>query len=271
MKSKFIGLTGSSGVLGKFITKNFKGYKFDCFKGDIKSKSDIKRWLKNKKFEGIFHLAAIVPTLKVKNNLEKAIATNYYGTKILVDEIIKNKNTNWILFTSTSHVYSYCKSKVKETIKTNPLSKYGMTKLKAEKYIISKKNKINFCIVRIFSYSYPGQKKYFFIPSVYSKFKKERLPVFENINHERDFVDIRDITRGIKILFSKKRRGIYNIGSGKKIPLIKIVNYFSKKFKKNFKLNNIVTKTTTQIANNEKLVKLGWRPKYEIFSVLKKF
>ena len=162
MKSKIIGITGSTGVLGKYIIKNLKGYKFDCFKGDIKSKSQVKRWLKNKKFEGILHLAAIVPTLKVSENFKKALDTNFYGTKILVDEVIKNNVTKWILFTSSSHVYNFSQKKIKETFKTKPISKYGITKLKAEKYILKIKNKINICVVRIFSYTYYNQKNFFF-------------------------------------------------------------------------------------------------------------
>ena len=64
MKFKKIGLTGSTGVLGQFIKKNFKVYKFDAFKGDLGSKTQIKKWIKDKKFDGIFHLAAIVQQIK---------------------------------------------------------------------------------------------------------------------------------------------------------------------------------------------------------------
>ena len=43
MKLK-IGITGCSGSLGKFILKK-KGFKFICFKGDIRKKKDIRNWL----------------------------------------------------------------------------------------------------------------------------------------------------------------------------------------------------------------------------------
>ena len=36
-----IGLTGSTGSLGKIILKNNKKINFNCFKGDITNKSDI--------------------------------------------------------------------------------------------------------------------------------------------------------------------------------------------------------------------------------------
>ena len=270
MKIKKIGLTGSTGVLGQFIKKNFKGYKFDAFKGDLGSKTQIKKWIKDKKFDGIFHLAAIVPTNKVSKNIKRALKVNYEGTKILVDEIIKQKTTNWIMFTSTSHVYNFNKKKIKETSKTRPISKYGDTKLKAEKYILKKKNKIKICIVRIFSYTHYNQKNFFIIPSIYEKFKRKKSVKFENVNHIRDFIDIRDIFSAFKILFLKKKEGIYNLGSGKKTPLLKIINYFSKKFKKRYtiKKNN---KMTILVSDNTKLTKIGWKPKFGLLSTLKKF
>ena len=45
--------------------------------------------------------------------------------------------------------------KINEKKKTNPISKYGLTKLKAENYIIKKlSNRIPFCIGRIFSFTH---------------------------------------------------------------------------------------------------------------------
>ena len=67
MNSKTIGITGHSGCLGKELIKKFTyDVTIDKFLGDITKKKDIQFWLKNKKFDAIFHLAAIVPTLKVE-------------------------------------------------------------------------------------------------------------------------------------------------------------------------------------------------------------
>ena len=61
-----IGITGYSGSLGKTLIKINKSNKIYRFKGDIRKKSDIKNWFKNKKIDAIFHLAAIVPIKIVK-------------------------------------------------------------------------------------------------------------------------------------------------------------------------------------------------------------
>ena len=111
MNFKTIGITGSTGVLGSHIKKSFKNIKFDCFSGDITNKKDIKKWLMGKKFEALFHLAAVVPTIKVSNNYIESKKINYLGTKLLIDEVQKNQSTKWFLFTSTSHVYKFSKKK----------------------------------------------------------------------------------------------------------------------------------------------------------------
>ena len=234
MNFKSIGITGSTGVLGTQIRKSFKNAKFDCFSGNITNKKDITKWLKGKKFEAIFHFAAIVPTKKVLSNYDKSKKINYIGTKLLIDEVQKNKTTKWFLFTSTSHIYKFSKKKITENSKPKPISKYGLTKLMAEKYLLKKKEKINICIIRIFSYTNFNQNISFFIPSIYKKFLINESINIDNINHVRDFINISDIYSAIKLLYLKKSKGIYNLGSGKPTHLIKIVKYLSNLFNRKY-------------------------------------
>ena len=270
MNFKSIGITGSTGVLGTQIRKSFKDTKFDCFSGNITNKKDITKWLKGKKFEAIFHFAAIVPTKKVLSNYDKSKKINYIGTKLLIDEVQKNKTTKWFLFTSTSHIYKFSKKKIIENSKPKPISKYGLTKLMAEKYLLKKKEKINICIIRIFSYTNFNQNISFFIPSIYRKFKINNFVNLDNINHVRDFIDIGDICSAIKLLYDKKSKGIYNLGSGKPIPLIQIIKYLANIFNKKFLINK-PNKQTILVANVKKLLQLGWKPKKNINKILRSY
>tara|TARA_B100000795_G_scaffold44187_1_gene28992 strand:- start:231 stop:1061 length:831 start_codon:yes stop_codon:yes gene_type:complete len=267
MSFKSIGITGSTGVLGSYIKKKIKNRKFDCFNGDITNKKEIQKWLKGKKFEALFHFAAVVPTKKVLDNYDRSKKVNYLGTKLLIDEVEKNQTTKWFLFTSTSHVYKFSNKKITEESALNPISKYGLTKLMAEKYLLKKK-KINICIVRIFSYTNSNQDISFFIPSIYKKFLTNDLINLDNMNHIRDFIDIRDIYSAIKLLYKKKSKGIYNLGSGKAVPLIKIVKYLSQLFNKKYIINR-PNKQTVLVANIKKMVKLGWQPKKTLEKILK--
>ena len=268
MSFKPIGITGSTGVLGNYIKKKFKNKKFDCFSGDITNKKEIKKWLKGKKFEALFHFAAVVPTKKVLDNYDSSKKINYFGTKILIDEVEKNQTTKWFLFTSTSHVYKFSKKKITEKSALKPISKYGLTKLMAERYLLKKKKKINICIIRIFSYTNFNQDISFFIPSIYNKFLTNDFVKLENIDHVRDFIDIRDIYSAIKLLYKKKSNGIYNLGSGKSILLIKIVKYFSKLFNKKYIVSG-PNKQTMLVADTTKIMKLGWKPKKTLEEMLR--
>lgn len=259
MKSKLIGLTGSTGVLGKEVLKSFRNFNIIKYNEDIRNQKKLYNWLSRNKFDGIIHLAALVATSDVLKNKKNAKDINYYSTKNLVDSIIKlKKRDTWIFFASTSHVYGFSKNKIRENTKCSPQSYYGYTKYLAEKYLLKKK--LNVCIGRIFSYSSKKQKKSFFIPSIIEKlkFSKNNIIRFKNINHYRDFLTTEEIVDAIKILYKTKSKGIYNICSSRKVKLVDIIIEINKLYKKNIKITkgNI---QTTLIGNNNKIKKIGWK------------
>ena len=86
-----IGLTGSTGSLGKIILKNNKKISFHCFKGDVTDRKAVFDWIKKNNFKIVFLLAAIVPIKEVNRNTSKANQVNFYGTKNVVDACVKKK------------------------------------------------------------------------------------------------------------------------------------------------------------------------------------
>ena len=277
MKSKLLpkcGITGYSGVLGSEIIKNIN-FRFIKYKHDILNKKKLDKWMKKNKFDLFLHLAAVVPTKKVEKNYLSSKNVNLNGTKNIVDNLNKyHKNLGWFFFSSTSHVYSNSKYKIVETKKINNcFSKYGKTKYHAEKYINKKLNKkINCCIGRIFSYSHPNQNASFFIPSILRKIRKpnKKIVIFKNVNHERDFISTKDISKIINLLYQKKRRGIYNIGTGKCTNLIDIIRILCKRYDRNYKILNIRNRTKL-VADISKLKKEGIKINSNIRSILQLF
>ena len=83
-----IGLTGSTGSLGKIILKNNKKINFKCFKGDITNRSHVFDWIRKNNINVVLHLAAIVPIKEVNRNKAKAKKVNLDGTKNVVDAFI---------------------------------------------------------------------------------------------------------------------------------------------------------------------------------------
>ena len=252
-----IGLTGSTGSLGRIILKNNKNIKFKCFKGDIRDRSAVFSWIKNNNLTIIFHLAAIVPIKEVNRNILKANKVNFYGTKNIVDACIK-KRIRWFFFSSTSHVYKSTQKKISENDLKKPISYYGLTKLRAENYIIKKfkATKINYCIGRIFSTTNKNQKKNYLVPDLKFKIKRSKKKlILKNLNHYRDFISMEDISKIMFVLLKRNFNGILNLGSGKGIFLKDIAKAIANKYKKKIDfLDN--KKTTYLVAKVNKLLKI---------------
>jgi nucleoside-diphosphate-sugar epimerase len=264
------GITGYKGVLGSEFIKSAP-FKFIKFKGDITNKGLVDKWIKSNKFDLIIHFAAIVPTNKVNNNYKKALDVNFNGTKNLIDSIVKNKiKLNWFFFSSSSHVYSFSNKPISEKILPKPSSRYGYTKLKAENYIkkVLDQNDINYCIGRIFSFTHNKQSLEFLVPSIKNKISKiSKIIELKNLNHYRDFLSVKDISKAIYFLWNKKFHGIINIGSGKKVYLKNIAKLLNIKNKKLIFIDN--NKKTNLIANISKIKRIGWKPYDTISRILR--
>ena len=251
-----IGLTGSTGILGSLLKKKLNIKKNNQFFGKIENLNHVNKWIKDNNFDYIIHLAAIVPTNIVNKNKIKALAINYVGVKNLINAINSHSQKKiWFFFSSTSHVYDFKKTAILETDKTKPITFYGQTKLKGENYILNNQKMYDACIGRIFSFTSKKQNNNFIIPSILSKLKKNsKKIIFENLNHERDFLRLEDIVLYISCLLTNKSKGIFNICSGVKINLIDIVHKLNKKYKKNIIIKKN-SKKTILIGSNKKLIK----------------
>ena len=252
-----IGLTGSTGSLGKIILKNNRNIKFKCFKEDIRNRSAVFNWVRKNKIDVVFHLAAIVPIKEVNKNMLKAQKVNFSGTKNIVDACLEKK-IKWFFFSSTSHVYSSSHKKISEKNQKKPISYYGLTKLKAENYIIKrfKNTKIKYCIGRIFSKTNKNQKKNYLVPDLKYKIRNSKKKItLKNLNHYRDFISMEDISKIIFVLMNKKFNGVLNLGSGKGIFLKDIAKTIAKKYNKEVIFSDN-KKTTYLVANVERLLKI---------------
>jgi len=252
-----IGITGSTGSLGRVFLKKFRKFKIKKFQGDIRNRQEVFNWVSKNKIRIIIHLAAVVPIKIVNQNKKKAKEVNLMGTKNIVDASIKN-NISWFFFSSTSHVYGSSNKPISEKCFKKPISFYGQTKLIAEKYIIQnfKKEQIPFCIGRIFSTTNKNQKKNYLVPDLKKKIKlSKKKIILKNLNHYRDFISMEDISQIIFLLLKKKYQGTINLGSGKPTFLKDIALKISQKFKKevHFKDNK---NTTHLVANNMILKKI---------------
>lgn len=220
-----LGITGGSGVIGQILCKKLeeKNISYSIFKGDIRDKKDIKKWIKNNDWDGIIHLAAIVPTKQVDEKPLEAYAVNTLGTLNLLLELQREwkEENKWFFYASTSHVYESSDKPVAETAKLSPISLYGKTKLMAEEIVRDadkiKNFPINVCIGRIFSFYHKTQKPPFLYPSIIERLQKEDLKkefFVYGADSVRDFLNAEEVVDIIISLAQKQSIGIFNIASG---------------------------------------------------------
>jgi CDP-glucose 4,6-dehydratase len=72
---------------------------------DIRNRKDVNEYFVDKKFEGVFHLAAQPLVLKSYEEPLETFETNVMGTAHLLDSIIKNNSARWVLVITTDKVY----------------------------------------------------------------------------------------------------------------------------------------------------------------------
>jgi len=119
-------------------------------KSDIKNLHKIKRIIKKHNIDTVIHLAAKIYANESFLKKKLYIRNNYLYSKKLYDLCSDMQVTNFI-FSSTAAVYGNRKIKFKENDIRMPINPYGFSKNKFENYMINKKYKINYAIIRFFN------------------------------------------------------------------------------------------------------------------------
>ena len=112
------------------------------YKNDISNIRAMNKIFIKKKFDIVFHFAALINNEESIKFPKRYYVNNYEKAKAFFDCCIKN-NINKFIFSSTAGVYGNRNKKVNENDKLQPMSPYPKSKLKLEKYLIKKK-KIKF-------------------------------------------------------------------------------------------------------------------------------
>lgn len=267
---KIIGITGSTGTLGKSFIKQYKNkFIFKCYKDRIENISEFKKWIiTNKNIDFFLHFAAIstISESKKKNTLN----INTKSTIVILKLINKLRlsNLKYFLFASSSHVYKPSKKKLNENAQRLPVNKYGLSKKKVEDFIFINRKKFYFKIgiCRIFNFYSKNQKKGFFIYDMIEKISNSlKFAKIYKINTERDYIKAKQLSEMIYFLIKKEITQVVNLGSGKKINLINIIKMIKKKHKLKIKLLLEKTRYNGLVADINFLRKLGYKKKIQSF------
>ena len=267
----------------KLINKKAKFYK-----QNILNIRKVRQIILNNKIDSIIHLAGNLIIGEGEKYPRKYYKNNVLGTKHLLNACKRTSVKNFI-FSSTAAIYKEGQYKVSEKSIIKPKSVYGKTKIKAEKLIkiFSKKNKINYGILRYFNIvgSSPSGKiglinrnsdHLFKNFSIELMKKKPKLKIYgtdyktKDGSCIRDFIHVSDIAKIHYLVLEKINKlntsKILNCGYNKGTSVLEVAQEFRRQSTK--KVDIIFTKRRTNdlikiIASNNKLNNfIKWKPKF---------
>ena len=183
-------VTGSTGFFGTWTAKALQG---DIVLAD---RNNFREML-NGRYDYIYHFA---PT-PIEPIIECAAKTHAK-----------------IFYSSSGAVYGGLKTRVSEEHPTNPVTDYGIEKLRNE--LVLKKSGLDYCIGRLFTFCGNGMRDYFAI-TAFVKALKDNKPLVVMSDSVRAYMYIEDAVRWIINLMDQEN-GVYNIGSEKEISIAKL-------------------------------------------------
>ena len=195
---------------GNSMLPYFRNPNFTMIVGDIRDTEDLKKVVEGK--DVIIHLAAIVgyPACEKDHKITKEV--NLEATKNLVDMLEDNQI---ILFGSTGSNYGAVEGVCTEETPLNPLSLYGVTKTKAEQYIMENCKAVAYRFATAFGLS-PRLRLDLLVNDFTNKALNEKYIVVYESHFMRTFIHVYDIAKSFMFALNnldKMIGNVYNVGS----------------------------------------------------------
>ena len=199
--------------------------KFEIVIGDLRSREVVAEVVKD--VSVVFHEAAKVSVPVSVRDPESTLDVNVRGTTILLDECRKAEIEK-IVVASSSSVYGDTPSLPKvESMRTQPISPYGVSKLGEESLAVAfhRTYGLNTTALRYFNVYGPRQRggSYAGVISIFMKnsLSGKDIPIEGDGEQTRDFTYVTDVAKAnVRAAVSGNTRGkIYNVGSGSSITI----------------------------------------------------
>ncbi len=223
-KDKRILITGCNGLLGQNLIKSYWDYdnifltdihdepfadisdNMRYISADITDKRSLLSLMGEVKPEIIIHTAAMTDVDACEEYPDKAIEINVKGTENIVNAMPAGC---FIAYISTDYVFDGGDGPYSERNKPNPVSIYGVTKLKSEQIILSKSSK-SLVIRTVVLYGTGKRLRSFFPDWLISKFEagKQFNVVDDQISNVTLASNLADIC---KVLVDNRKTGIYHV------------------------------------------------------------
>jgi dolichol-phosphate mannosyltransferase len=185
--------------------------------GDLASKDDVHRALRDARPTHVFHLAAF-GAYSTQTNLEEMVATNVLGTAALVDACA-DAEVRAFVHTGSSSEYGFARTASRETDVLEPNSAYAVTKAAATHYgqFVSRSRDVHVITLRLYSIFGPFEEPTRLVPSLLTHALRGAWPPLVSPHIARDFVYVDDAVDAIvaaAAITTAPRGSVYNVCSG---------------------------------------------------------
>ena len=149
-----------------------------------------------------------------------------------LEKIDSSEIKKMIFISSAGAIYGSIKEEQNELSNLNPITAYGIEKLRAERLLFRAINQKKLLICRVtnpYGFRSPPQNGIGFIDhALQSALNNGIINVFGSGKIERDFIHIDDFSRAIFSLENNNQYGIFNICSGKPKKIIDLAVFMSR-------------------------------------------
>lgn len=209
---------------------NISSLSAEFIRGDVRNFEVMRESMRG--IDVIFHLAAHIGNVKSLENPEIDAQINAIGA-INVLEAARKANVQRIVYSSSAAIFGELLTMpIAEDHPQNPDSPYGVSKLAAEKYMLtySKLYDITVICLRYFNV-YGVHQRYDAYGNVIPIFADrlitaKPITIYGTGEQTRDFVNVDDVARANFLAATRAQRtGVFNLGSGSSITINTLAEY----------------------------------------------
>lgn len=248
--TKIISITGNSGFVGRNLAENLIKNSFSINHVSLRNSN----WINNLKGSAVIHLAGKAHDTKNTSNSLEYFKVNTELTVQLFDEFLISEVDDFIYFSSVKAVADEVKNILLENVIANPKTPYGLSKFKAEEYILSKeipKGKRVF-IIRPCMIHGPGNKGN--LNLLYNVVKKGIPYPLASFYNERSFLGIDNLNFMIKEILINKDipSGVYNFADDEVLStneVVRIISSILGKRNRSIKISKVIINSIALIGD----------------------
>jgi len=240
--------------------------RFDFIYGDVRDTNLLEKLVPN--FNVIIPLAAIVGFPACDRDKDLATAVNYTHVKTICD-LVSGSDIK-VIYPNTNSGYGIGEnSECTEESPLNPISHYGVTKVKAEREVLNIGG-ISIRLATVFGSSPRMRMDLLVNEFVYKALTDKYITIFEK-NFKRNYIHIRDVAKTFEYMienYEKFQSEVFNVGLTSanltKAQLVEKIKEFVPDFAITYSDFYQDPDKRDYLVSNAKLESTGWNPDWSL-------